>query len=212
MDIIIYFLIDPRDESICYVGQTRRGAQRRLKDHLRMISNPKHHGMQKLYNWIASLDRIGLQPEIRVVECLTSVSQLDEAEIYWGELCRSLGCPLKNVAAFGCSGRWALTDTGRLSIKDRTGEKHQFFGKSHKPSTIEKMKKAHAGKTWTPEQIEKSASARRKPFICVETGQVFSGMRDAITTFGFGKQYILAVLRGDRESVKGHSFRYVEKT
>ena len=93
----------------------------------------------------------------------------------------------------------------------------------HRPETIELMRSAHVGKTWTTEQIEKRAAKKRKPFICVETGQVFQGMGDAVTHFRCNKRYILESLKGrdpglkfrwgrsSRNNIAGLTFRYVER-
>ncbi len=207
-NIIIYFLIDPRDGSVRYVGQTRNGLQR-YKDHLRLAETPEWHGMRKLYYWIRSLQKKGLQPELRVVEYLDNVDQLDEAEIYWGELCKSLGCPLTNVAPFGSNGKWKLTEQG-LAKRKRVGPDHHHWGKSPKPSTIAKMKAAHAGKTWTVEQIAKSAAARRKPFKCVETNEIFKSIQDFVDR-GYGSSRVKHVLNGHCETYKGFHFERIVK-
>ena len=207
-NLFIYFLIDPRDSHIKYVGQTRRG-KKRLRDHLRAASNPSHHGMRKLYNWIAELQRDGLDPEFRVVEYAESADKLDEAETYWGEFCIQLGCPLKNVAPFGSNGKWCLSPDGIRAISiDRAGELHHFFGKRHRIETIELMRKAHVGKKWTREQIEKRAQKRRKPFICVETGEVFDSIGDFVAK-GKGSPAVKRVLCGQQETINGFHYRRI---
>lgn len=196
---LIYFLLDPRDGAICYVGQTRRGLKR-IQEHLKVDVKV---GMQKLYNWIRSLKRVGLLPEYRIVEYVDSIEQLDEAEIHWGELCRSLGCPLKNVAQFGSNGQWKFTREHREALTTgRMGPLHHFYGKNHRPETIEKMRLAHAGKTWTSEQVEKRAAKRRKPFRCLETGEIFGSIADFIAK-GYGTGKIKQTLNGHRPDYKG---------
>lgn len=85
----IYVLIDPRDNEIRYVGKTNQKLRSRLLKHLRDKNRGHRH------NWIAKLQRFGLQPRIeklQEVPCGCSAS----AEIYWIAYFRSLGCNLVN--------------------------------------------------------------------------------------------------------------------
>jgi hypothetical protein len=143
-----------------------------------------------------------LEPEIRLVE-YCEVSELDPFEIFWIGFCRELGCPLTNTTEGGRNGSWfAGEDEKRRRSESRMGPLHPMFGKSHRPETIAKMKSAHAGKTWTPEQIEKSAAKRRRPFRCVETGELFSSISDFVSK-GHGSSQIKRVLNGHCETFKG---------
>lgn len=205
-NLFIYFIIDPRNGNICYVGQTRRGKTRFTQHTKNATENPTYHGMKRLYSWIAKLIQLGFKPEYRIVEYIDSIDELDSAEIYWGELCKSLGCPLKNIASFGCNGKWFLTEEGREKLSEgRMGALHPMYGKKHKHSTIEKMKIAHVGKQWTPEQIEKRAAKRRKPFICSETGERFECIRDFIEK-GHGTSRIKDVLNKHAETYHGYHY------
>lgn len=198
--IFIYFLIDPRDSSIRYIGQTRRGMSRPT-GHMDIAR--KNLKRSKVYSWLRKLDKLNLEPVVRIVEFCDSIEQLDEAEIYWIAHCRFLGCQLTNITEGGRNGSWiAGEDERRRRSESRLGELHPMFGKTHKSSTIKKMQKSHAGKVWTAEQIERRARLRRKPFTCIETGEVFESIKDFVKR-GHGSSEIKNVLNGHRTTFKG---------
>lgn len=72
----IYALIDPRDRSVRYVGQTIVALQKRLSDHLSAPTN------SKMRSWLGELKSAGLRPDIILLET-ASIDRLDERERAW---------------------------------------------------------------------------------------------------------------------------------
>lgn len=75
----IYGLIDPRDQIVRYVGQTKQSPHKRLIGHL---SVSKYMPQTLIGEWIRRLAVDGIKPEIIVLE-LVQDDQADEAEIRW---------------------------------------------------------------------------------------------------------------------------------
>lgn len=77
--IRIYSLIDPRNLEIRYIGKTRKEVESRLIEH---ISKARKSPTTHRDKWINSLIRLGLKPEIKVIEyCTKDIWQ--DREIYW---------------------------------------------------------------------------------------------------------------------------------
>lgn len=92
---IIYGLFDPRDGSLRYIGQTRKGLER-ARDHMRP-SVVKDKENPRNSNWILKLKELGLRPEVDIIEEVSSEEGLDESEIFHIAYFRSIGCDLHNV-------------------------------------------------------------------------------------------------------------------
>lgn len=164
----------------------------------------------KLYSWICKVQLLGCEPTVRVVEYCDSIASLDGAEIYWISHCRALGCPLTNITEGGRNGSWfAGEDEKRRRSESRMGKLHPMFGKTHRESTITKMKAAHVGRKWTPEQIERRAAKRRRPFMCVETGETFASIGDFVVR-GHGSSAVKHVLNGHQETINGLHYRRID--
>ncbi len=78
MEIKIYGLVDPRNNEIRYVGQTKRALQVRLSRHL--LDKPKKNNYK--YNWISSLKKEGLKPIIIELE-ICNETNWKEREAHW---------------------------------------------------------------------------------------------------------------------------------
>lgn len=90
---IIYALVDPRDNSIRYIGRTNE-PQTRLLQHLKSvyIENPAK------YQWIQELKRLGLSPYIEVIEGVYGPLQdADAREQYWIGYFTRIGADLTNA-------------------------------------------------------------------------------------------------------------------
>ncbi len=61
----IYALVDPRDKAGRYVGMSK-DARMRLHQHLY-----KYKGSKRLLNWLEELDRLGLTPDLQILEAIT---------------------------------------------------------------------------------------------------------------------------------------------
>lgn len=87
----IYALIDPRDNTPRYVGQTTNLLHRRLAEHIKYATNRRTRA------WVSELQANGLLPEIRSLEEVDS-SLLNERECHWVDTYRAAGIDLMNVA------------------------------------------------------------------------------------------------------------------
>lgn len=95
--VSIYGLIDPRTNQLRYVGKTKRSTSHRRYEHvcashLKAKSHKNH--------WIESLLRDGERPESVVLEEVTE-SEWEEAESFWIQYMKFIGCNLVNSTSGG---------------------------------------------------------------------------------------------------------------
>ena len=94
--MIIYQLIDPRDNLPKYIGFTSKSVPDRIKDHYHEKGNtPKNQ-------WIRKLRKLGLKPNYRIIEDFND-SNWQEREKYWIALHKQVGLKLKNTLPGGVS-------------------------------------------------------------------------------------------------------------
>lgn len=179
--MIVYALIDPRDGAVRYVGKTHRTAHRRLRRHLApcYLVGDTHKE-----RWVRVLLRLGLEPEIRVLERCDDADLLCERERAWIALYQTGGAALTNATPGGDGrGRQHTAETkskisaslrGRPKSAEhrrRTGEAQQHRRIS--PETRAKMSASAKGRETprlpgdrngraklTPEQVEYVRSVR----------------------------------------------------
>lgn len=119
----IYALLDPRDGSIRYIGQTSVG-MRRVRKHFYRSEKRNLH----VYNWIRALRALDLEPKVSVLlEC--DISVLNKEEEFYISYLKSLGCNLTN----------------------HTGGGGGIRGFHHSTLTKAKLSKALSGKEMSPE-------------------------------------------------------------
>ncbi len=90
-EVTIYALIDPRDGSTRYIGQTLKPLDRRLAEHLGSASS----GAKKIA-WLNELESLGLQPTISALESVTT-SEADAVEARLMREYKDKGAPLTNM-------------------------------------------------------------------------------------------------------------------
>lgn len=93
----IYLLLDPRDNTVQYVGQTQNLEQRK-RNHLGLTE----HGLTgsiRLIRWKQELKELGLAPVLQPVDS-SSPEKIDRLEIRWIAYYRQLG-KILNVEAGG---------------------------------------------------------------------------------------------------------------
>lgn len=95
---LIYGLVDPLSGELRYVGLSSSGLRR-----------PKFHAQHArrgdrgyCYNWIRSLQELGLSYEIVVLEETSSSVDLNTLERWWIAFARAWGCALTNLTDGGC--------------------------------------------------------------------------------------------------------------
>lgn len=92
----VYCLIDPRDNSIKYIGITKRNLEIRLKEH---INDKKSKKTYKAF-WINKLKSLNLKPIIKLLEGSLNSINAKELEIFYIAKYR-LGNKLTNSTAGG---------------------------------------------------------------------------------------------------------------
>jgi hypothetical protein len=115
----VYALKDPRTNEVRYVGSTIQAPYRRFQKHI--VIAEKGVNTTHKYNWIRELLRAGLRPELAVLETTTS-ALIYEREQYW-------------IA-------WYRSD----ALTNHTDAGPGIRGMKHRPETIERMKRAAAGR------------------------------------------------------------------
>lgn len=98
---IIYGLVDPVDMKLRYVGRSCSGL-RRPKQHFeenRLLQEPEGHKTR----WIRKLKARGLLPTVIVIQELSEIDILNQAEKFWIKYFKSLGFDLINKTEGGDS-------------------------------------------------------------------------------------------------------------
>lgn len=89
---IIYALVDPRDDTIRYVGRSIR-AKGRLQQHLQEVSVNK-----KKEKWLRELKKLGMAPRMEILESLEcKAADAEKREVQWIQHLLSQGVPLTNI-------------------------------------------------------------------------------------------------------------------
>jgi hypothetical protein len=89
---VIYELLDPRNMSCRYVGQSF-DVEKRKKQHLQVYS---YQGNYPLFEWKGELARLKLTPILSIIESNVSATSINERERYWCQRRSNDGCVLLN--------------------------------------------------------------------------------------------------------------------
>lgn len=144
--VYIYALVDPRTGLIRYIGKTIQSAAARLMAHL------QDRGRCHRVNWIAELSRLGLKPEIRLIERLEGSIPWQEAERHWIAYGRKNGWPLTN----NTSGGDGVSD---LPPETRARMRLTWLGRKHSEETKQRLSVARRGRITKPETRIKQREA-----------------------------------------------------
>ena len=165
--VFIYGLIDPRDGEVKYVGKTKN-LQERLKTHIkeaRRTNTPKNA-------WILSLRRLGMRPEIGVLEEVLE-EEWEYYEQWWIAFFRQQGL-LKNMCDGGAGRNAPLSEETKQKLcqvmgrpvkeitRIKISEAHR--GRKHSPEAKARMRQAALGRIVSEEtRLKRSASGKGKP-------------------------------------------------
>jgi hypothetical protein len=107
--VVIYALVDPRDDQIRYIGKTEKRIAQRLREH---IERPVNSGTRE---WIGELQRLGLEPGIEPITCCGE-RYWEGQECFWIRFARIRGARLLNRDPGGmCRNRnGSLNTTGKV--------------------------------------------------------------------------------------------------
>lgn len=151
----IYGLVDPRDESIRYVGKCG-DLGRRLGQHLQSRARDAHTAKGA---WINELVDAGKQPEITVLEKLAPEADWEVRERFWIAQLTVLGAPLTNATAGGIGGRVPAATSPEANAK-RSASLRALRGSYMTPQVRAKIGAANLGKIRTAETREKIRTVR----------------------------------------------------
>lgn len=146
---LIYGLFDPRTSELRYVGKSCSGMVR-PGQHFTPTGLRREAKTHKT-NWIKTVLADGLVPEIEVLEVCESAVELVEAERFFIEYFRSLGCRLTNMTVGGDGGGPKWSDARRLKAT----------GRKLTPEHRANIGAAGIGRKMPAEAIEKTAASRR---------------------------------------------------
>lgn len=142
MKFCVYGLFDPRNDELRYVGYTGNVSQR-LQLHCRnsklIINNHKN-------NWIKSLKKINLLPQLFIFEKYNDISDALNAEIDLIAYFRSIGCDLTNATHGGEEAFiYPRSEESRLKTSiASTGRKHTAETKARISNSLKGIKRNHS--------------------------------------------------------------------
>lgn len=198
---LVYALVDPRNGEIRYIGKSSSGLKR-PKHHFAKSVRLKHQ--LPIYSWINKLLKMGLVPTIEILE-ETDKKTLPFVEMYYIKISKKDGDRLLNLTEGGDG------PTGR-PMSQETKERISKANKGNKPKeTINAARVSQTGKIPTKEQRQKSTlnNPKRKMVLCVETGVVYIGIRQAAKILNLDHRGIGRCCSGEYKQYKGFTWKFM---
>lgn len=204
--MFIYGLFSPDDE-LRYIGLTIRSLDVRLHDHLDSYRLKKDNYKN---NWIKSLLKAGQKPYIQLIQELTNLKDLKEAEKYWIYYFKSQGCRLVNVIKAG-------------------GFSGPEKGRKYSEQGLNNIVQSNKNRIFTPEILEKMSNATKRQFsnienriassrmqggraFCDQFGQRYETVNDAARKLQIHRSQIQRVLKKQNmRQTHGFIFTYIEE-
>lgn len=204
--MVIYSLIDPRNNQLRYIGKTGQKVEKRYNFHL-----SKSGLKSKTYknNWIRGLLKEGLKPELFIIDdSAKNEKQLNELECFYIAYFNSLGCNLTNLTLGGEG------NLGRiLSLKTRKKISKANIGKKLSLETRKKLSKAHKGKIYTEAQKQIFSDKQKKyKVIDLDTLEIFPSMMSVCKKYNYSTGFLSDHLNKEKNiSIKGKFFKWLPK-
>jgi len=228
----IYILIDPRNNSIRYIGKTVQKLEYRLKQHLSEKSNHKRA------TWIKSLKRENLVPVIKEID-YCDYTDSNNLEISWIEKYRFIGENLTNMTNGG-DGTLGVTPTKEQRLARSIYLKKKFsegvitppmLGKTHTQETKDKISRIHKNKIVSEEfrekrrQImlgtkmsknlfEKLQKIHKKPIVRLDSNFKLVKQYDYLKQSkedGFSESKVIDCCKGRKEFYRGFRWMYLKE-
>jgi len=98
---IIYALIDPRYNTVRYIGKSSRGLDRPYEHAKLAATRDPRYDLKYCYRWVRSLQRLGLEYEVIVLEEVDCSDWLNVHEKWWIAFARAWDCRLTNLTDGG---------------------------------------------------------------------------------------------------------------
>ena len=228
---VIYGLSEPGG-AVRYIGQTIN-MHRRFNDHARSGYKQRN----RYGNWMKKLRRLGVKPELHVLEVVAQANDLDMIESFWIASIQAAGGVLLNGTSGGGSpgrGRVCSPETrakigaaNAIALKGRPSPfkgmkrvitpaiaKHlaKLRNRKHTQAENDKRSVALRGRCRPPDVIAKISDGHllrggRRVF-CLETGVVHRSAGQAAAAHGVSKRTIYLAIIENRPIKKGFRFRY----
>ena len=208
---LIYGLLDPRPEKLGqlrYVGQSATG-MKRPKRHF----NPSAYGQLAVpsHYWCAKLAAMQLKPEVIVLEAMTSVDELDEAETFYIGYYRMLGAELLNLRGGGRVAR-GYRHSSATRAKLSAAKKGAALSPSHLAAITAQCLRMAAARKGAPRSLSHRVATSRghgiHPVIDTQTGEVYQTLAEAARATGVDKSHLTKHMKGQFKHIKGKVFRY----
>lgn len=162
-DGIVYGMADPRTHEIRYVGKTERTLQRRKTQHLYQArhNSPQTHKVA----WLRTLLESGVEPEMVILERVSTQETLDAAECRWIKELREQGCRLTNATDGGEGVRNPSPEArAKMSAasKAKPSRPSPMKGRTHTPEARAKISAAHKGRPSPKRGVPLSEETRER--------------------------------------------------
>ena len=194
-----------------YIGQTIQDLKIRWKSH-------QHKG-HALYNSIKKYGKENFSVE--VIDKADTLEELNKKEVQWIE---QLNCRTPNGYNIRPGGGSGGIDNPMFGKSGMSGRKHTLDSKkkmSESQTRIgrseefrEALRKRNRMVKLTKDKIDRQKAAIAhggKPFICIETGEVFYNLAIAAEKLDLCKSNIYMVLRKKNKQASGFTFKYLEQ-
>lgn len=154
----IYGLIDPRNETLRYVGKTVLPIPNRITTHVwRARKAPrKRHSMA----WIFSLDAENMKPDYEIFEIVPPGGDWVEAERFWIGYFRMVGADLCNHTIGGEGTTGYKQSPESIAKRIKRGEAHHQYGKPMPEKTKEALLEGGRRLREDPERWAKAKAKR----------------------------------------------------
>ena len=206
--VIIYKITNNINGKI-YVGQTCRSLEDRMAEHVRHSTIVVDKAIQKYGADNFTVERID-------VAC--DIDELNQKEQFW---IQHYDCMVPNgynqcVGGDNTVGFHHRSESRqRMSNKKKSqymGEGNPFFGKRHSDVSRKKMSDARKGLAHlTDEQVRNLRMSHHTVKVRnVETGEVFSSVKEAATAYDLKDTHITRVCKGKRKTTGGFHWCYEE--
>lgn len=222
---LIYGLIDPITDELRYIGRSSSGLNR-PRQHLAPCNFETQ--ISYCHNWVKSLIKQGIRPQIIVIEEFLDASGLNDAEQFWISYFKGLGSRLTNLT----DGGFGFSDYTRLQSRKpfyevNTRRIYQTLTEAAEDldlsegfiSRVLHKKLKHAKGSifrYISEEpgsldIKKKRRYDSRDFIEIFSQKVFGTHREASEFFKIKyPSQVCAVLNGKLQHCNGHVFKYLD--
>lgn len=156
-NLIVYALVDPRNNEVRYIGKSGSGMKR-----VRMHMCPSSLARGRTYKdkWLRELIASGYHPLVRTIAVCADKKDLSKAEILWIAYARSLGWRLTNLTSGG-EGSFGLVKSPETRAKIANANR----GRKHTPEAVTRMREAKKDHVISPETRAKMVASRKANYV-----------------------------------------------